>query len=211
MAKTKTINKKKKKYDYEAVAKQLNVMIEDFEKTEKDTVLEIWKQYQKAPNANDFFWCQNGTKRLRWSERTCYMKFKEWNNGQGLKLRQPKKSQGEARKEAFAEKKVVELVEDLQQQYPDPEGFDDFEEEDQEEKDEFIEKLKSQPAVKVVASDDYRKYTITNSDISKVFNITKLSFDINHRYKMKLVAELKRAIDYLQDILEEVEPEYEQS
>jgi exonuclease VII small subunit len=43
------VRKKKKDYDYEATAEKLNSMIEDLERTEKDTVLEIWKEYQKAP------------------------------------------------------------------------------------------------------------------------------------------------------------------
>lgn len=185
---TKQKKKKKKEYDYEAVAEHLNSMIEDLERTEKDTVLEIWKEYQKAPDLEKFF------SQLNKSDTWCRLKFHEYN----LKLRQPQKDQGEALKEAYAERKVEQLIQ----------VFEQDEEPDQE----FIEQIKTEPAIKITASDDFTAYETTMGLISKCYKITRSDFDVgNHKYKMKLVDELKRAISHLEDILKEVENEYERT
>jgi exonuclease VII small subunit len=185
-----TIQKKKQKkkdYDYEATAEKLNSMIEDLERTEKDTVLEIWKEYQKAPEAKAFFISENGDKRLIWGQTKCYEMFDKYS----LKLRQPEKS--EQIKESNAEKKVEQLVT----------LFDDNE------NPEFVEELQSEPAVKIVATDDFRIYESTMNLISRTYKITSSEFEVSHNYKMKLVEELKRAIKHLEDILKDVEGEYE--
>ena len=182
---TKKKKKEKKEYDYEAVAEHLNGMIEDLERTEKDTVLEIWKEYQKAPDLEKFFF------QLNKSDTWCRLKFHEYN----LKLRHPEKAQGEAVREGHAQKKVEQLITVF--------------EEDEEPNTEFIEEIKSEPAIQVVISDDYKKFTVANSKFGKIFDITIMDFDIGHSYKMKLIDELRRAISHLNDILNEVENEYE--
>lgn len=183
MSETVTKKKKKNLYDYEAVATKLNGMIEDLERTEKDTVLEIWKEYQKAPEPTNLL------KNLNKSDVWCYQKFREYN----LALRQQKKS--DAIKEAHAEKKVEQLVTIV----------------DKDEQPEFVEELTSQPAVKIVGSDDFRIYETCMNKMSKVYTLTSDNFDVSHNYKMKLIDELKRAIKHLNDVLEDVEGEYESS
>jgi len=203
-----TVTKKKKKIDYVLLRKledEYDDAVEDAERKERHLVERVHSDYKKAENKGEFF------SELHKSESWYYEKFKEYNFSPEFG------EKAKAISESHQERKVQSIVEDLEEMEDEipiveiDETLKDGTEyiDPSEEKREWVKRTKqelmSEEPKKITGDSNFGKYQQTKQMLSKTRDVSKHDFDVSDNYRNILVHQLKKTIDYLNKLLEEIE------
>jgi len=203
--------KKKKKIDFSLLRKledEYDEAVEDAERKEEILIKKVHADYLNAENKSVFF------EGLQKSQRWYYDKFQLHS----LQLERPKHSEG--MKLAHAERKKQQVLEDLAKMEKDVEtmpvvdidpdivkdtGYVDPREEKRDWIRKTKEELKSEKPMKLKGDSNYGKYQETKSNLMSFHNINKSSFEVSDKYRNLLIHQFKKEIEYLTNLLGEIE------
>lgn len=203
-----TITKNKKKVDYELLRKledEYDDAVEDSERKEKRLIEKVHEEYLKAENKTNFF------KELHHGENWYKERFEKY----GLPLQFASKS--DAMKQVHAERKVDSIIDDLEEmenEIPIIEIDENLKEgtdykDPNELKKEWIEKtkqeLQSEEPEIILGDSHFGTYQATKQMLIKPRDLSKYNFDVGDKYKNILIHQLKKTIEYLKKLLEEIE------
>jgi len=206
MSKTISIEKKKKKIDFELLRKlekNYDDAVEDMESKEEILIKSVHREYLNAENKGDFF------QELEKSERWYYLKFEVHN----LQLSRPIHSEG--MRESHQKRKVENILNDLEEMEKQAESrpvveidetlLEDTEYIDpREQEKDWIHRtrveLQSEEPRTIVADSKFGKYQGTKGMISKIHDLQVSDFNVGDKYRPILLSKLDNAIEYLNEL-----------
>jgi len=201
---------KKKKIDYILLRKledEYDEAVEDTDRKERHLIERVHSDYLKAENKGEFF------EGLQKSDSWYYERFKEYefppDSGRisvaSIQSHQERKVNSIVSdlEEMQKEIPILEVDEALRQgtNYVDP----------SEQKRDWIEQTKqelmSETPKAITEDSNFGKYQQTKQMLSKARDISKHDFDVSGKYRAILLHQLKKTIEYLNNILGEVKDE----
>lgn len=205
-----TVTKKKKKIDFELLRKledEYDDAVEDVERKERVLLDKVYIEYKNEGGTREVF------NSLQKSETWYMRKFNEEPEKYPLQFA----SKSDAMKKVHQERKVQSVVEDLEEmeeEIPILEVDDSLKEgvdyvDPAEEKREWIQKTKEElmsEKPKTITSDsNFGKYQQTKQMLCKARDVSKHDFAVSNNYKKILVHQLKKTIEYYNNLLKEIE------